>query len=158
MLIPSGPSNYFFTDLTCYGWWMMPVEYVWWTDPKSVVLCWAFQVTLAFCLTLVRLSGEESACNAGDLGLIPGLGRCPGEGNGNPLQYSCQDNPMDRGAWQATVHGVIRVRPNREGMCHENAWWLRITTENLIHWVVSLQQSPQGLLRIYSSLCFHSWF
>ena len=50
--------------------------------------------------------GGGSACNAGDLGLIPGLGRSPGEGNGNPLQYSCLENPMDREAWQATVHGV----------------------------------------------------
>ena len=54
--------------------------------------------------------GKESACTAGDLGLIPGLGRSPGEGNGNPLQYFCLENPMDRGAWQATVHGVVRVR------------------------------------------------
>ena len=43
--------------------------------------------------------GKEAACNAGDLGLIPGLGRSPGEGNGNPLQYSCLENPMDGGAW-----------------------------------------------------------
>ena len=49
-----------------------------------------------------------SACNVGDLDLIPGSGRSPGEGNGNPLQYSCLENPMDRGAWQATVHGVIK--------------------------------------------------
>ena len=54
--------------------------------------------------------GKMSACNAGDLGLIPGLGRSPGEGNGNPLQYSCLENPMDRGAWQATVHGVSKSR------------------------------------------------
>ena len=47
--------------------------------------------------------GKESDCNAGDLGSIPGSGRCPGEGNGNPLQYSCLENPMDSGAWQATV-------------------------------------------------------
>ena len=53
--------------------------------------------------------GKESACNAGDLGLIPGVGRSPGEGNGNPLQHSCLENPMDRGAWQAIVHGVVRV-------------------------------------------------
>ena len=51
---------------------------------------------------------KESACNAGDLGLIPGLGRFPEEGNGNPLQYSCLDNPMDRGAWWATVHRVAQ--------------------------------------------------
>ena len=44
--------------------------------------------------------------NAGDTGSIPGLGRCPGEGHGNPLQYSCLEDSMDRGAWQATVHGV----------------------------------------------------
>ena len=49
---------------------------------------------------------KESAHNAGDLGSIPGLERVPGEGNGNPLQYSCLENPMDRGAWWATVHGV----------------------------------------------------
>ena len=55
---------------------------------------------------------KESTCNAGDLGSIPGLGRSPGEGNGNPLQYSCLENLMDRGAWQATVHGVARVGHN----------------------------------------------
>ena len=54
--------------------------------------------------------GKESACNVGDLGSIPGLGRSPGEGNGNPLQYSCLENPMDRGAWWATVHGVAKSR------------------------------------------------
>ena len=51
-----------------------------------------------------------SACNAGDLGSIPGLGRSPGEGNGNPLQYSCLENPIDRGAWWPTVHGVAKSR------------------------------------------------
>ena len=52
---------------------------------------------------------KESACNAGDLGSIPGSGRFPGEGNGNPLQYSCLGNHMDRGAWWAvTVHGVTK--------------------------------------------------
>ena len=51
---------------------------------------------------------KESACNVGDLGLIPGLGGSPGEGNGNPLQYSCLENPIDRGAWRATVHGVAK--------------------------------------------------
>ena len=49
---------------------------------------------------------KESAYNARDLGLIPGLGRSPGEGNGSPLEYSCLEDPMDIGAWQATVHGV----------------------------------------------------
>ena len=49
---------------------------------------------------------KESACNEGDLGSIPGLGRSPGGGNGNPLQYSYLENPTDRGAWWATAHGV----------------------------------------------------
>ena len=52
--------------------------------------------------------GKESTCNAGDLGLIPGLGRSPGGGHGNPLQCSCLENPMDRGAWQAVVRGVAK--------------------------------------------------
>ena len=56
--------------------------------------------------------GKESTCTPGYLGLIPGLGRSPGERNGNPLQHSFLENPMDRGAWQATVHGVSRVGPD----------------------------------------------
>ena len=52
--------------------------------------------------------GKESACNAGDLGTIPGSGRSPGGGHGNPLQYSCLENPMDRGAWQTTAHRVTK--------------------------------------------------
>ena len=51
---------------------------------------------------------ENPPANAGAMGLIPGLGKSPGEGNGNPLQYSCLENSMDRGAWQATVHGVAK--------------------------------------------------
>ena len=58
--------------------------------------------------------GKGSACSAGDLGSIPRSGRSPGEGNGNPPQHSCLENPMDRGAWKATVHGVIRVGHNLE--------------------------------------------
>ena len=54
--------------------------------------------------------GRESACNAGDVGSIPGLERFPGEGNGNPLQYSCLENPMDRGGWRAAVPGVAKSR------------------------------------------------
>ena len=57
------------------------------------------------------LSGKESACNAedsGDAGLIPGSGRSSGGGHGNPLQYSCLENPMDRGAWQATVYSIAK--------------------------------------------------
>ena len=49
-----------------------------------------------------------------DLGSVPGLGRSPGEGNGNPLQYSCLENPMDRGAWRATVHGITKESDTTE--------------------------------------------
>ena len=63
------------------------------------------------------LSGKESNCNVGNTGPIPGLGRSSGIGNGNPLQYSCLENPMDRGAWWATVHGL------------QKSWtWLTVTT------------------------------
>ena len=54
--------------------------------------------------------GKESACNAGDLGSIPGLGRHLGEGNGNPFQFSCLENPVDRGSWRAAVYGVTKSR------------------------------------------------
>jgi len=54
------------------------------------------------------LSGKESACLAGDMGLFSGLGRSSGEGNGNPFQYSCLGNPMDREAWWATVHEIAK--------------------------------------------------
>ena len=52
--------------------------------------------------------GKNPPANAGDMGPIPGLGRSPGEGNGNPLQYSCLGNPMDRRTWRATVHGMAK--------------------------------------------------
>ena len=51
---------------------------------------------------------KNLCANAGDAGLVPGSGKSPGEGNGNPLQYPCPENPMHRGAWQATVHGVTK--------------------------------------------------
>ena len=58
------------------------------------------------CLFLSGSDGKESASNGENLGSIPGLGRSPGEGKGNPLQYSCLENLMDRGAWQATVYRI----------------------------------------------------
>ena len=73
------------------------------------------------------LSDKESACNAGDVGLIPGLGRSPPEGDGNPLQYSCLENPMDRGIWWATVPGVERVghdclAKQQQYTIHQGSW------------------------------------
>ena len=60
------------------------------------------------------LNGKESPANAGDAGSIPVLGRFPGEGNGNPLQYSCLRNAMDRGIWWATVHGVTELNMTQQ--------------------------------------------
>ena len=74
-------------------------------------------------------NGKESACEAGDQDSIPGLGRSSGEGNGNPLQYSCLENSMDRGAWRATVHGLAqshtRLTHVASGLCWKrgaSAW------------------------------------
>ena len=63
--------------------------------------------------------GKESACNAGDLGSIPESGKSPGEGDGYPLQYSCLENPMDGGSWQAIVHGVTKNQHNKK---HNTRW------------------------------------
>ena len=82
-----------------------------------VLHCWCPGLTLRYSGRYSRprgfpggSEGKVSAYNAGDLGLIPGSGRSPGEGNGNPFQYSCLENPMDGEAWQATVHGVTESR------------------------------------------------
>ena len=64
------------------------------------------------------ISGKESACNSGDLGFIPELGRSPEKGNGYPLQYSCLENPMGRGAWQVTVHGVTKSQDTTRPLTH----------------------------------------
>ena len=66
------------------------------------------------------LSSKESACNAGDVGLIPGSGRFPGERNGNPFQYSCLGNPTDRGPWQTIVYGVTKESDMTEQLNNDN--------------------------------------
>ena len=84
---------------------------------------------------------KASACNAGDLGSIPGLGRSPGEGNGNPLQYSCLENPMDGGAWWAIVHGVAKSRTRLSDF----------TFDEYIYQIRSGAQSCPALRHIYSN-------
>ena len=69
---------------------------------------WNYLAVVIIIGTSLVADCEESACNVGDLGSIPESGRSPGEGNVNPLQYSCLENPMDGGAWWATVHGVAK--------------------------------------------------
>ena len=80
--------------------------------------------------------GKEFTCNAGDPGSISGSGRSPGEGNGNPFQYSYLGNPMDRGIWQATVHGVIRVGhdlANKPPPQNRNAHTVGVQTDETLH-------------------------
>ena len=67
-------------------------------------------VCVFICVLSLFLPLNGIVCNARGLGLIPGLGRSPGGEHGNPLQYSCLENPLDRGAWWATVHGVAKSR------------------------------------------------
>ena len=64
-------------------------------------------------------ASKEPACDEEDPGLTPGSGRFPGEGNGNPLQYSCLENSMDRGAWNATVHGVAKSQTQLSDSAHK---------------------------------------
>ena len=75
---------------------------------------------------------KESACNVGDLGLIPGLGRCPGEGNGSPFQFPCLENFRDRGAWQGTFHGAAKSQTR----LRERAQTVRDGNELLQWWVI----------------------
>ena len=81
------------------------VQFLGWEDPLEK----KWQSTPVFLGFPGGSEDKESTCIVGDLGSIPGLGSCPGGGHGNPLQYSCLENPMDRGAWWATVYGVARV-------------------------------------------------
>ena len=89
------------------------------------------------------LSGKESTCQAGDAGSIPGLGRSPGERNGNPLQYSCLGNPMDEGAWQTIVHGVAK---SQTGLSN----WITTLTPNS-------QAIPSPPCREFHNLGAESW-
>ena len=76
--------------------------------------------------------GKASACNVGDLGSIPRLGRSPGEGNGNPLQYPYLENPKDRGAWRATVHGVAQSRTRLSDFTFTFTFHVKTTVEFLV--------------------------
>ena len=90
---------------------------------------------------------KESACSAGELDSIPGSGRSPGEGNGNLLQYSCLENPMDRGAWRATVHGVTRVGHDLETKPLPPPWFVYLFVS-----LMSVSLSELGNLNVLFSL------
>ena len=93
------------------GWWLMNCRHQesWDLSCDLVIcpVCWQLELCMGFLGGSVM---KNPPASAGNLGPIPELGRSPGEGNGNPLQYSCLGNPIDRGAWQATVRGVAKGR------------------------------------------------
>ena len=86
---------------------------------------------------------KESAYNTGDTGLIPGSGRSPREGNGNPLQYSFLDNTMDRGAWRATIYGVTKSRHNWGTNTHAHTHSLfLVSVQNISHYATKILYQP----------------
>ena len=111
------------------------------TGTRSMFLhegCWASQVVLVV---------KNPAANAGDIRdvrSIPGLGTSPGEGNGNPLQYSGLENPMDRGAWRATVHGVVKAPVRSLG--REDLLGKKMATHSsILAWRIPWSEEPGGL-------------
>ena len=100
----SAESQYYISYVWCHGSRLSEVSTVW---PRNS-FNFARRSILEDGGLPYWLSGKESACQAGATCSIPGLGRAPGDEIGNPLQYSCLGNPMDRGAWRTTVHGVAR--------------------------------------------------
>ena len=92
----------------------------------------------------------KTACNTGDPGLIPGSGSASGEGNGNPLQYSCPQNSLDRGAWQAKVHGVTKEWDTAEQLkisitfCTKTLYWIKV--------YISLTSSPHEVPKFATAL------
>ena len=95
-----------------------------------------------------KLSGKESTCQAGDLGSIPGSGRSPGERNGNPLQYSCLGNPMDRGAWRSAHHGMAKQLVTTEWLSNNKGGKECIgNNEYFLH--------SFSLIFIFSIVCLH---
>ena len=111
-----------------------------------------FRSLIHFEFIFVFPDGSEvtmSACNVGDLGSIPGSGRSPGEGNGNPLQYSCLENPMDGGAWWATVYAVAKRRTQLSNFTftfHFHALEKEMATHSsVLAWRVPGTGEPGGL-------------
>ena len=87
-----------------------------------------FVIGLGVCGASLVAQMVKTACSAGDLGLIPGLGRSPGGGHGNPLRYSCLENLMDRGAWWASVHGVAQNRTRLSTARMKCSWLFPLDT------------------------------
>ena len=98
-------------------------------------------------------AGKEPACNVGDLGPIPGLGRSPGEGRGSPLQYSCLENPMDRGAWWAIVHGgQKRVGDTTQQLSNNTTYYLMVTISSCCTNLLKRIGRPSSFISFCSDL------
>ena len=95
------------------------VEFSWYSSPDKPFIP-DYMLMGATQVVLVIKNLPANAGDVRDLGSSPGMGRSPGEGNGNPLQYSCLENPMDRGAWRATVHGVTKSQTRLSVHTHAN--------------------------------------
>ena len=93
--------------------------------------------------------GKESACNAGDLGSVPGLGRSPGGGHGNPLQYSCLENPMDGGVRWATIHGVAES-DTTEMTCHTHS--IQYTIGTVEYLSLCILDWPKSSFRFFCTI------
>ena len=110
-----GPAQ---ESLVILGVWTMLMFF--WFGQCSCVFFLCVCVCVCVCLAMIQRdflggsNGKESTCNAGDPGLIPGLERSPGEWNGNPLQFAYLENPMNTGAWRATVNGVAKSQTMTE--------------------------------------------
>ena len=118
--------------------------------------------SFSFCMALLRYSWytkvKNPPANAGDarnMDSIPGLGRLPGVENGNPMQCSCLENPMDREAWRATVHGAVRVRHDWTHNTLRETWWIGIyahTCDTIT--TIKATKQIQHFLKFPASLCF----
>ena len=111
---------------------------------------------------------KESACNAGDLGLIPGSGRSPGEGHGNPLQYSCLENPMDRRAWWAIIQGVSKSQTQLKWLTLPHTFTCAYIFFSFVYFADGLTESNKyiwnatlpnrwAIFKIPPSCCPHPW-
>ena len=120
----------------------------------------SFHLSRSFLVSFSGSDGKVSACSAGDLGLIPGSGRSPGEGNGNPLQYSCLENSMDGGAWSAAVHGVTKSRTRLSDWLHFHFHALEkemATHSSVLAWSIPGTGEVGGLLSMGSHRVGHDW-
>ena len=121
----------------------------------SMITAWTWVSLVA------QLVKKKSACTAEDLGSIPALGRSPGEGHGNPLQYSCLKNSMDKGAWRATVHGVAKSQTRLSDFTftfHFHALEKEMATHSsILAWRIPWTEEPGGLQLMGSQRIRHDW-